>query len=181
MKKIIMLAAGIVLLGGGVAGGIAFSKMKSDKAPTETPVEGEIAADAMGAHGEATPAAAGAHGEAPAGAHGEAAPAAGTSVADRTYTFDKFTTNLGSLSNLLQMSLQVEAFNAEAKKQIEENVSPLRDATIMVISSKTIEDLESPLGKERLKRELMTRYEGVLGGNKIVKNLYLSDFSVVRY
>ena len=77
------------------------------------------------------------------------------------------------------LGLQLEASSADALKRIETNVPPLRDATIMLISTKSREELQSATGMDRLKRDLAARYEGVLGP-RVVGNLYITDIRFGR-
>jgi flagellar FliL protein len=177
-KKILMIAGGVVLLGGAAGGAFMMGKKSGgggDKGPAT--VQEEISTDAS-AEGTADE---GHGGEAKAeGKEGEAAKGAPTR-ADLTYEFDDFTTNLSDdLSSFVKMKVQVETASDEAMKQVKDNLAPLRDATIMLLSSKTKADLQSQAGKERLKRELLMRYQGVLNSSKVVRNLYISDFMVVR-
>jgi flagellar basal body-associated protein FliL len=100
---------------------------------------------------------------------------------DLMYQFDKFTVNLMDPKGprwFLMVSLQVKASSAEARAQIEENVAPLRDATITLLTSKTRDDASATEGKERIKRELMARYEGILSPGAL-QGIYFNDFVVM--
>jgi flagellar FliL protein len=79
------------------------------------------------------------------------------------------------------MKVEVEVTLREGLTLIEHNLAPLRDATIMLLSSKTRKDVQTLAGKERLKRELMVRYQGVLGTARVLRNIYVTEFTVVRY
>ena len=56
---------------------------------------------------------------------------------------------------------------------------PSHDATLMVLSTKSKSDLQTLAGKERLKRELLARYQGVLNSEKVIRNLYVTEFTIV--
>lgn len=191
-KKIIMIAGLVLLVVGATVGGLMIGRSQGAKThKAATTVADDVKSDASGG-GEKPEGEAAKEGEGAAkeggekskeggekGKEGEAKSAAPTDV---TYVFEKFTTNLSDdLSTYVQMKVEVEAASGDAKKIIEANVAPLRDATIMVLSSKTREDVQSLAGKERLKRELLVRYQGVLNSNKTLKNLYITEFTVVRY
>jgi flagellar FliL protein len=141
-------------------------------------VPDEIKADA-GGKGSAGGEAAGGEKKAAEGGK-DGAGAAGGGKEDLTCVFDKFTTNLSDdLNSFVQMKLEMEATTAEAKSTIEANIAPLRDATLMVLSTKSKSDLQTLAGKERLKRELLARYQGVLNSEKLIRNLYVTEFTVV--
>jgi flagellar FliL protein len=191
MKKILLIVGVLVLVAGSAAGGLFFLKGKHSPKKTATApatVEQEIKTDASGeesGHGEKadkTSGEAGAkEGDSKEGSAKEAG-AKDASHTDLTCELEKFTTNLSDdLSTYVQMKVELEAATPEGKKLIEQNMAPLRDATIMLLSSKTRADVQSLTGKERLKRELLTRYQGVLNSNKQPRNLYITEFTVVRY
>lgn len=189
MKKIIMLVAGVAVLGGAFFGGTMMSKGTPAEA-AEQSVEDEVAADAKGEHGEPAKKkdeshgeAKGGHGEPAAGGHGEAGEGSETSsAADLIFDFGKdFTVNLLDPAGrqYVRAMIQVKAVSAEAKAEIEANVAPLRDATISLLSNKTREELATPAGKDRLKRELMARFDGILAPGS-VEDIYLTDLVLMR-
>lgn len=191
MKKIIMIVAVVLLVAGAAFGGMMIGRKQAPKAPAATEkgkaVSDEVKADAGGGEGaaegekEAKPAEKSEGGEKKEG-EGAATAAKEAAPVDLIYVFDKFTTNLSDdLATYVQMKVELEAASADAKKTIEANVAPLRDATLMLLSSKTRDDVQSLAGKERLKRELLVRYQGVLNSSKIVRNVYITEFAVVRY
>jgi flagellar FliL protein len=179
---IIVLAAVLVLAGGGGGAMMMLKKKKPDaKAAGPKTTAGEIVDDAKGAAGGEGAAkegeAKGGEGEAKEGA----APAKDASAKKSPfYALEKFTVNLLDPKGrwFVTTTIQIEMDSAKARAEIEEKVAPLRDATIMLLSSKTHEEVQSIGGKERLKRELQLRFEGILGAGA-VKNIYLSDFMVV--
>lgn len=170
-KKFILIAAGLlVLVGGGVAGGLMFTahKAKGDKTETAKPVDKELADDATAKDGEG-------------GGKTEGAAGADSSKQSLIFKFDdKFIVNLVDPKGrqFLQASLQLEAASPKGLKQIQDNVAPLRDAIIMLLSSKTRDDIETAAGKERFKRELMVRIDGILEP-KAVRNIYITDMLVM--
>jgi len=194
---IIVLAALLVLAGGGGAAMMMLKKKKPDaKAAGPKSVATEIVDDAKSAAGPDGEAKAGEAkageakaGEAKAGEAkaGEGEAKEGAAPAEdppakksMTYGLEKFTVNLLDPKGrwFVTTSIQIEMDSAKARGEIEEKVAPLRDATIMLLSSKTREEVQSIEGKERLKRELQLRFEGILGADS-VKNIYFSDFMVV--
>ena len=175
MKWLLIGAGVLMLVGGAVAGGIMMKNKKAAKAPvaeTEQTVDKELASE-VAAKEE--------------GGHGDKAdPKAKTDEAagkqSMLYKFDdKFVVNLVDPRGriFLQMSLQLAASSPKTLKMIQENVAPLRDVIIMLLSTKTREDIDTAAGKERFKRELLARIDGLLEP-KAVSNVYLTDWLVIN-
>ena len=74
------------------------------------------------------------------GAEGAATAAAG---ADLKFEFDRITTNLldPTMRQYVQLSLTLEAGSPEGLEAIQANEVPLRDATLMLLGSKTKEEM----------------------------------------
>jgi flagellar FliL protein len=189
MKKILMIVGLVVLVAGVGVGGWWLGK-RGAKSPSQAGAAGKLSVDAeikadAGGKGSAGDGAGvekkAAEGEKKAeGGKKEGAATSEPSKADLTCVFDKFTTNLSDdLNSFVQMKLEVEATSAESKSLIDANIAPLRDATLMVLSTKSKSDLQTLAGKERLKRELLARYQGVLNSDKAIRNLYVTEFTVV--
>jgi flagellar basal body-associated protein FliL len=187
MMKIVMIAVVVVLVAGGAGGGFIMGQRGKAKPAEETAAvtaEDNVVADATASHGEAAEEAApaeGGHGGGEGG--GAAAPAESKKTAkDLTFSFDRnFTTNLmdGNGRLFVQTTIQLEATDEKTLTQIEENVAPLRDAILFLLGSKQSDEVRTPAGKERLKREMLARFDGILEPNA-VKNVYITDLMVVR-
>src|SRR6185295_11950655 len=118
--------------GGGGAAVMMRKPHDKPKGEATKPVEEELAGDAKteGEHGKA---------EGGAEVHGEKGAAGETEKPSMIYKFDdQFVVNLIDPKGrqFLQAKLQLEASSPKALKQIQENVAPLRDAIIMLLSSK---------------------------------------------
>lgn len=198
------VGAGGFVLGSKGKGAKAPAKEKGVEEEIVADAAGEGKAE-EGGHGEAKEGEAkeGGHGEAKEGGHGESkegeakeggekaegghggggkagAKEAAPSKKDLIYQFDKnFTANLLDPRGrwFILASIQIEATSAKAMTNIEDNVAPLRDATITLLSSKTKDEVMTPEDKERIKRELLARYEGILEP-RTIKNIYFTDFAV---
>lgn len=194
MMKLLMMAGGGLLLVA-LGAGAAWFLMPKPQAPAAEPgseVGEEIVADAGhgGGHGESS----GGHGEAAdshGGGHGESSDAHGggdgggsreLTRADLTLPFiERMTVNLDDPNGrwYVQISIEIVATSAEAVGVIEQNEAPLREATLMLLSSKTRDEIATPAGKERLKRELRARFEGLVARNTI-EDVYLTQLIPVR-
>lgn len=78
-------------------------------------------------------------------------------------------------SRFLKASLNIELSKTEAAERAKTRTPQIRDAVIMLITSKTAESLISPEGKMQFKDEVSISVNQILGEN-IVKNIYFTDF-----
>lgn len=95
------------------------------------------------------------------------------------YPLDQFIVNLMSqggkryLKTTMTLELSDEAMSAE----IEKKSAVLRDVIIGVLSSKTVEEISTERGKEKLKEELVSSINEVLVDG-YVKNIFFTDFVI---
>ncbi|HIJ94431.1 MAG TPA: flagellar basal body protein FliL [Desulfuromonadales bacterium] len=174
-KKMMMIIGGAVVLVL-VLGVAAFMMLgKGDKKAKK---EGEAATtEAAGGHGAAAPAAGG-HGAAPAaGGHG-AAPAAG-GAATNIYALDPFIVNIydGQELRYLKVKVELEMVSAAIKPEIEGRLAPIRDAVLVLLSAKTLQDVQDVQGKNNLKDEILGAINKHIPPGKIAK-VYFTDFVV---
>jgi flagellar FliL protein len=87
----------------------------------------------------------------------------------RTATFDQFVTNLADPAGnrYIRLIIDVEVIAPEVIRELEMQNPRIRDAILMLLSSKSYQDLSSPAGKLRLKNEILDRINQVLGGPKV--------------
>ena len=83
----------------------------------------------------------------------------------------------GSGRRYLKVTMELETDSEENKSIIEKNISKLRDAIIMILSSRSFKDISSIEGKIELKRSLMMKINEVIGDN-LVSNIYFTEFVV---
>lgn len=77
----------------------------------------------------------------------------------------------------VRIKLSARVDNSDVSEEMQEKNIIIRDAVINVLSAKTFSQISSPQGKERLKDEMLSRMNRVLGeGN--VKELYFTKFEV---
>lgn len=163
----------LILIIGGVVGFLMMSNHDAEAeaghgAKTEVAAEGhapegEKAAEGHAAEGE------GAHGE------GEAA----TTEVGIMFPLDTFTVNLLSESGrrYLKCQLNLEMEGKELSPELEEKKPVFRDIIIRVLSSKSLEEISTVKGKEKLKEQIVTELNMRLKDGK-VKNVYFTDFVV---
>ncbi len=96
-----------------------------------------------------------------------------------TYTFKKFTLNLGNpLENrMVSMDIAVEYTGGEKQKaEIERRIPQLRDAIVSVTSRKSREFLLGPDGKAQLRKELLNRLNRYM--TKPLATVYITDILI---
>lgn len=101
-------------------------------------------------------------------------------AATKTGTFVSMgdsTVNLTDGENFLQISvtLELDAENAELKPQVKKKKPQIQDTIITVVSSKTAEELLTPEGKDKLKKEIEDKIESLVGAKKIM-GVYFTTF-----
>lgn len=160
---IIIGAAVLVLVIGGV---VAFMMMgKGDKKK-----EG---ADAHGA-----PAAAGGHGAAPAadaGGHGGAA----TPGVSTVFSLEPFIVNIydGQDLRYLKVKIELEMANPAVKQELEGRLAAIRDAILVVLTTKTLQEVQDVQGKNQLREEILAAISKIVAQGKVSK-IYFTDFVV---
>ena len=75
----------------------------------------------------------------------------------------------------LKMSLQLELAKTPEAEYAKTRIPQIKDAVIMLLTSKSAEALQSPEGKLIFKDEV-TLAAGQIVGENIVKNVYITDF-----
>ena len=92
---------------------------------------------------------------------------------------EEFIVNIisGDTAHYVKTSLSVELSSPEAKAEVEQRMPQMRDAIILLISSKTYEELQDLQGKKQLKAELVTRINSFLQNGK-VESIYFTNFVV---
>ena len=71
--------------------------------------------------------------------------------------------------------MEIEVDSDETVKEMEKSLPRLRDALILLLSSKTYLDLSSFEGKQQLKKEIKQRLSALPGGKK-VSDVFFTEF-----
>ncbi|RMF94350.1 MAG: flagellar basal body protein FliL [Candidatus Schekmanbacteria bacterium] len=77
----------------------------------------------------------------------------------------------------LKISMELRVGSEEVKKEIDENMSKIKDIIVVYLSAKTFEEVKTVEGKLQLKAELMKRINSILKKGS-VKELYFTEFVV---
>ena len=92
---------------------------------------------------------------------------------------DVFVVNLtGSVpGRYLRTSLSLGIKDEHEKEKIKEYSGPIRDAVIMYLTEKKMEDLIDPQGKNKLRSDLLKRINTAIG-KPLVLNVYFKEFLI---
>lgn len=166
---IIIVVLVLILL---IGGAVAFLMMSSHEGEAEQGAKTEKAADA---HGEAQAAEGdAAHGDEEGGHGGGDMTAVGL-----MYPLDTFTVNLLSESGrrYLKAEINLEIEGEELSPELDQKKPIFRDIIIRILSSKSLEEISTVKGKEKLKEQIVSEINTRLKDGK-VKNVYFTDFVV---
>ncbi|DAB39396.1 MAG: hypothetical protein A2552_00735 [Sulfuricurvum sp. RIFOXYD2_FULL_44_160] len=170
MLLIIIIAVLVLIL---VIGGVvAALMMGNNDAATEAGhgAKTEVAADAHGSEGEAADEGSGSTTH----VSGEAVTEVGL-----MFPLDTFTVNLLSESGrrYLKVEMNLEIEGEELSPELETKKPIFRDIIIRILSSKSLEEISTIKGKEKLKEQIVNDLNMRLKDGK-VKNVYFTDFVV---
>ena len=117
----------------------------------------------------------GGHGAAPAeGGHGGKEGAAASNI----YPLEPFIVNIYDGQELRYLKVKVEMEMAGATKgDLDTRLAPMRDAVLVLLSAKTLHDIQDVQGKNQLKDEILVAINKIITPGKISK-VYFTDFVV---
>lgn len=92
---------------------------------------------------------------------------------------EPFLLNLADRDELrfLKVSIKLELDRPEEKTDFQSKVPAIRDALLVLLSSKESQILRTVNGKRRVREEIMARVNGVMSKGKI-SNVYFTDFII---
>ncbi len=95
------------------------------------------------------------------------------------WPMDAFIVNLidNGGERYLKVVLQLELSDPEVVPALKEIKPKLRDAVLGILASKSLKDVSTPEGKQRLKEEISHRLNGYLSRGKILQ-VYFTDFVI---
>jgi flagellar FliL protein len=136
---------------------------------------GEGAASSRQSAGKAD----GASGHGSAAGDGKSGADARPRTAVRPVSLPSLTVNLADSSGTryLKIGMDVEVNAPEAAQEIDAQAARVRDAIILLLSSKKIQDLATAEGKILLKTEVAGRLNQILGTQRVVR-IYFTEFVI---
>ncbi len=92
---------------------------------------------------------------------------------------EPFLLNLADRDELrfLKVSIKLELDRPEEKTDFQNKVPAIRDALLVLLSSKESQLLRTVNGKRRIREEIMTRVNGVMSKGKVA-NVFFTDFII---
>ena len=138
--------------------------------------------DAKGAKPEAAAEAKPAEGGGAHGGGGEKASegekgAAG--AASSIYPMEPFIVNIydGQEIRYLKLKTEFEMANPSVKAELDAKQAPLRDAILVLLTTKTLRDIQDLQGKNQLREEILSAVGRILAPGKVTR-VYFTDFVV---
>jgi flagellar FliL protein len=116
--------------------------------------------------------------KAEAGGHGGEAggkEGAGSNI----YPLEPFIVNIydGQELRYLKVKIEMEMVGVGVKSEIDARLAPIRDSILVLLSSKTLQDIQDVQGKNQLKEEILVAINKNIPPGKIAK-VYFTDFVV---
>ena len=95
------------------------------------------------------------------------------------YSLDAFIVNLADTeaSRYLKVKIDIETQEAKESGEFGKKIPQLRDAILTLLTSKSLREISSSEGKDRLKKEILQRSNPLFAKLK-VKNVYFTEFVV---
>ncbi|MDR3579081.1 MAG: flagellar basal body-associated FliL family protein [Oryzomonas sp.] len=95
------------------------------------------------------------------------------------YPLEPFIVNIydGQELRYLKVKIEMEMVGAGVKTEVDARLAPIRDSILVLLSSKTLQDIQDVQGKNQLKEEIMGAINKNLPPGKIAK-VYFTDFVV---
>jgi flagellar protein FliL len=113
-------------------------------------------------------------------AEGHGGEASGKEAAvSNIYPLEPFIVNIydGQELRYLKVKIEMEMVGAGVKSEIDARLAPIRDSILVLLSSKTLQDIQDVQGKNQLKEEIMGAINKNIPPGKIAK-VYFTDFVV---
>ncbi len=95
------------------------------------------------------------------------------------FSLPPLTVNLSDTgtSKYLKVGIDIELVNADAAKEVERQRARIRDAIIILLSSKSYSQLSTTTGKIAIKNEIASRINQILQTPRVIQ-VYFTDFVV---
>lgn len=113
-----------------------------------------------------------------AGSHGGGG-AAGAPVAGTVFPLEPFIVNIydGQEVRYLKVKVEFEMSGPEVKPEIDARQAPLRDAILVLLTTKTLQEIQDLQGKNQLREEILAAVNKILPPGKVTR-VYFTDFVV---
>jgi flagellar FliL protein len=100
-------------------------------------------------------------------------------AASTVFPLEPFIVNIydGQEVRYLKTKVEFEMASADVKAEIETRQAPLRDAILVLLTTKTLQEVQDLQGKNQLREEILTAVNKILPPGKITR-VYFTDFVV---
>ncbi len=111
------------------------------------------------------------------GGHGGGEAAKGGS--STVFPLEPFIVNIydGQEARYLKLKVEFEMAGPEVKGEIEARQAPLRDAILVLLTTKTLQEVQDLQGKNQMREEILTAVNKILPPGKVTR-VYFTDFVV---
>lgn len=159
-KLFIIIGAVVAVLAIGGVAAFFMGGGKKESAPEGAKVEAKAEG---GGHG------------APATEGGEGGAAMGGTI----YPLEPFIVNIydGQELRYLKIKVEFEMANPQAKGELDAKLAPLRDAILILLTTKTMQEIQDLQGKNQLREQILAAVSKVVPPSKVTK-VYFTDFVV---
>ena len=95
------------------------------------------------------------------------------------YPMEPFIVNIydGAELRYLKIKVEFEMANPQVKPELEAKMAPLRDAILILLTTKTMQEIQDLQGKNQLREQILAAVSKVVPPSKITK-VYFTDFVV---
>lgn len=109
----------------------------------------------------------------------EATAEGGAASASTSYSLEPFIVNIydGQELRYLKIKVDLEMANSAVKPDLDAHLAAMRDAIIVVLTSKTLQDIQDVQGKNQLRDDILNAVSKVVAQGKVTK-VYFTDFVV---
>lgn len=112
------------------------------------------------------------------GGHGAAAGGKEGAATSNMYPLEPFIVNIYDGQELRYLKVKVELeMSSSTKADLDARLAPIRDAVLVLLSSKTLQDIQDLQGKNQLKEEILVAVNKITTPAKIAR-VYFTDFVV---
>jgi len=95
------------------------------------------------------------------------------------YPLDPFVVNLVSTNanRYLKCKIDLELDSPELQQEVDKKLPAIRDLIIRILSSKSVEEIQTAKGKEKLKEEIKRKINSILTTGEI-RHVYFTEFVI---
>jgi flagellar protein FliL len=151
---VVLIVVGVLMFSGG-------KKTEKGEKTAEAAAEGKSEAKAEG------------------GGHGGGKEGGGAAAASSVYPMEPFIVNIydGQDLRYLKLKVELEMANGAVKGELDAKQAPIRDAVLVLLTTKTLRDIQDLQGKNQLREEILTAIGKTLAPGKVTR-VYFTDFVV---